>query len=78
MPRPRFALERRGELGEPGLEPALAQLSAQQRAVVILVHGFGYPLREVASTLEVSMSTVRNHLARAMARLRKDLDVHDD
>jgi RNA polymerase sigma factor (sigma-70 family) len=63
---------------EPGLAAALDHLSPQQRAVVVLVHGFGYPLREVASTLEVSMSTVRNHLARAMIRLRRDLDVHDD
>jgi RNA polymerase sigma factor (sigma-70 family) len=63
---------------EPGLDEALAHLSPQQRAVVVLVHGFGYPLREVAATLEVSLSTVRNHLARAMTRLRRDLEVDDE
>jgi len=63
---------------EPGLDRALAQLSPQQRAVVVLVRGFGYSLREVAWPLEISTSTVRNHLARAMTRLRRDLDVDDD
>ena len=59
---------------EPGLGPALAALSEQQRAVVVLVHGYGWPLQEVAGLLEVSASTARNHLDRALRRLRKTLE----
>ena len=59
---------------EPGLGPALAALSEQQRVVVVLVHGYGWPLREVAGVLEVSASTVRMHLDRALRRLRKALE----
>ena len=61
---------------EPGLGPALAKLSVQQRAVVVLVHGYGWSQREVADLLVVSASTVRNHLERAMTRLRKALEAH--
>jgi DNA-directed RNA polymerase specialized sigma24 family protein len=61
---------------EPGLRPALDALSEQQRAVVVLVHGFEWTQREVADLLGISTSTVRNHLERAMARLRKALEVH--
>jgi RNA polymerase sigma factor (sigma-70 family) len=59
---------------EPGLGPALAALSEQQRAAVVLVHGYGWPLREVAGLLDVSASTVRIHLDRALRRLRKALE----
>lgn len=61
---------------EPGLRPALANLSVQQRAVVVLVHGYGWSQREVADLLQISESTVRNHLERAMTRLRKALEAH--
>jgi len=60
---------------EPELGPALARLSEQQRAVVLLVHGYGWSQRETAGLLGLSASTVRNHLERAMSRLRKDLEV---
>ena len=59
---------------EPGLGLALAALSEQQRAVVVLVHGYGWPLQDVAGLLEVSASAVRNHLERALRRLRKALE----
>lgn len=61
----------------PELVPALARLSPQQRTVVVLVHAFGWTLRETASTLEISPSTVREHLDRALTRLRSELEVHD-
>jgi RNA polymerase sigma-70 factor (ECF subfamily) len=61
---------------EPALRPALDALSEQQRAVVVLVHGFDWTQREVAELLGISPSTVRNHLERAMARLRKALEVN--
>ena len=59
---------------EPGLGPALAALSEQQRAAFVLVHGYGWTLQEVAGLLEVSASTARNHLDRALRRLRKTLE----
>lgn len=62
---------------DPGLAPALDQLSSQQRTVVLLVHAHGWSQAEVARTLEINPSTVREHLARAMTRLRNDLEVHD-
>lgn len=62
----------------PELLPALARLSEQQRAVVVLVHGYGFPQREVAELLEIAVSTVREHLARGMASLRAQLEVPHD
>lgn len=62
---------------EPGLLPALARLSVQQRTVVLLVHGHGWSQAEVARTLEINPSTVREHLARALDRLRNELENDD-
>ena len=63
---------------EPGLVPALARLSSQQRTVVWLVEGCGWGLTDVARMLDVSVSSVRTHLARALDRLREDLEVDID
>jgi len=41
----------------------------------MLVHGYGWSLREVAAMLDLSLSTVRNHLDRALSRLRRALEV---
>jgi RNA polymerase sigma-70 factor, ECF subfamily len=60
---------------EPGLAPALAKLSEQQRVVVVMVHALGWGQTEVAEILEMSPSSVRTHLARGMARLQKLLEV---
>ncbi len=54
---------------------ALDQLSEMQRQVVYLVEGFGWRLTDVARLLEISVSTVRNHLARGLDRLRAELKV---
>ena len=59
---------------EPGLAPALARLPERQRVAVVLVHGFGWTHQEVADLWDVSVSTVRNHLARGMDRLRGALE----
>lgn len=59
---------------EPGLLPALAALSDAQRVTVVLVHGYGWPIVEVAELLSVSHSTVRTHLARALAHLQEALE----
>ena len=63
---------------EPGLPAALARLSERQRMAVFLVHACGWSHPEVAELLGVSTSTVRNHLARGLARLRDALGGLDD
>lgn len=60
---------------EPGLPGAMGRLSERQRAAVVLVHGFGWTLEEGADVLDVSVSTVRNHVRRGMAKLRDALEV---
>jgi DNA-directed RNA polymerase specialized sigma24 family protein len=63
---------------EPGLVPALAELTEMQRTVVYLVEGCQWGLTEVAELLGISVSTVRNHLSRGMDRLRARLEVRVD
>ncbi len=63
---------------EPGLIPALNELSESQRVCVVLVHAYGWPQVEVAEVLEIAAQTVRTHLSRAMARLQSALEVVDD
>jgi DNA-directed RNA polymerase specialized sigma24 family protein len=60
---------------EPGLPAALASLSERQRIAVVLVHGFGYTLREVADLIGIKITTVQNHLERGLRRLREQLGV---
>ena len=60
---------------DPGLLPALSRLSEQQRTIVVLVHGFGWTQTEVSRLLDVTHSTVREHLRRALERLRRELEV---
>lgn len=61
---------------EPELVGALGRLSVQQRAVVVLVHGYAMSQREAAELLGISVSTVREHLDRGMGRLRNELEVN--
>lgn len=60
---------------EPGLAPALENLTESQRVGVVLVHALGWTLAEVAQLLDVDVSTVRTHVARAMKKLRAELEV---
>jgi RNA polymerase sigma factor (sigma-70 family) len=60
---------------EPALSKALQALSEKQRAAVLMVHGFGYSVREVADLLDVAPSTVHRNADRALARLRDSLGV---
>jgi RNA polymerase sigma factor (sigma-70 family) len=64
-------------LVEPALLPALRALTAHQRAAVLLVHGYGWQLKEVAELMGVRVTTVQNHVERAMAKLRTALAVED-
>jgi RNA polymerase sigma-70 factor (ECF subfamily) len=58
---------------EPALAGAIAQLPERQRVAVILVHGLGWKLREVGELLEISTSTVQNHVERGLKSLRRAL-----
>jgi DNA-directed RNA polymerase specialized sigma24 family protein len=60
---------------EPRLVPALLRLPETQRAAVWLVHACQWRYAEVAEALGTTPSTVGNHVARGMARLRDDLEV---
>ncbi len=64
---------------EPALPRRLAELPERQRVAVVLVHGFGWTVGEVAALLGVHPTTVRTHLDRALKRLRAALEVaeHD-
>lgn len=69
----------RGEVAEelPMIEPALlselATLSENQRTSVVLVHGFGWTLTEVAALLGVSVGSVQKHSQRGLVKLRRGL-----
>jgi DNA-directed RNA polymerase specialized sigma24 family protein len=67
-------------VSEPWVEPALAgvlaTLSERQRLSVVLVHSYGWTLREVADLTETSIGTIQVHLERGMARLRTGLEVN--
>lgn len=63
---------------EPGLVPALEQLSDQQRVCVLLVHAHGWSQVDAAELLDISPATVRTHLDRGLARLQELLKVSPD
>lgn len=58
---------------EPKLWPAMRALSPMQQSAVWLVHGCGWPYREVGEALGVSASAVGTHLERGMSHLRRVL-----
>jgi RNA polymerase sigma-70 factor (ECF subfamily) len=76
-PRPIFPAMPAGDLPwiEPGLPEALGRLTESQRAAVWLVHGFEWTLHETAKLLDISISSVRKHLARGERKLRRALGV---
>lgn len=63
---------------EPGLARALAALPERQRVAVYLQVGCRWSTPEVAAVLGVSVSTVRNHTERGLARLRRELGVTEE
>jgi len=58
---------------EPRLLPVLRSLSQRQRTAVVLVHGFGWTLREVSEIMGTKITTVQNHVERGLAKLRTEL-----
>lgn len=66
------------QMPEPSeLFAALAELSPNQRAAVVLHYYAGYRLTEVAAILGSTKSTVSVHLTRGRRRLRKLLEEDD-
>jgi DNA-directed RNA polymerase specialized sigma24 family protein len=69
-------------LEAPGVDPdlhiALANLSKNQRVAAVMVHGLGYPEREVADLLGISRWSVRTHAERGLSKLKSALEVKID
>ena len=55
------------------LDRAQAKLSRQQRAALVLSYQQGYSADQCALVMGISPGTVRSHLARALATLRKEM-----
>jgi RNA polymerase sigma-70 factor, ECF subfamily len=77
---PRLWLADRVDIhSQPGGDPDLdldrsyRRLTRQQRAVVMLHYQYGYSLDDCAALIGCRPGTARSHLARALARLRKEL-----
>ena len=49
--------------------------SDRQRTAVVLRHSFGCTYDEIAQVMGVSITTVQKHVERAMAKLRRSLEV---
>jgi RNA polymerase sigma-70 factor (ECF subfamily) len=62
---------------EPGLREGLLELSERQRLAVVLVHGFGWTLKDVAELTKTKIPTIQTHLERGLARLRVHLEVDE-
>lgn len=52
---------------------AIAGLSDEHRAVVVLRYGLDYTPQEIAETLDLRLGTVHSRLARALASLRRSM-----
>jgi DNA-directed RNA polymerase specialized sigma24 family protein len=63
---------------EPKLPGALRALSEQQRLCVVLIHGFGWQLTEVAELISCKPTTVQKHVERGLRRLRRSLGADTD
>lgn len=64
----------------PELTRAMRELSPMQRSAVVLYYWADEPVQEIARTLGVSESTIKQHLMRARSRLGvllKDGGAHD-
>lgn len=70
--------EQREPWYEPALAASLAQLTEAQRSAVVLVHGFGWTMREVADCTGIKVTSVQNHLERGLRKLRTSMKVGSD
>jgi RNA polymerase sigma factor (sigma-70 family) len=72
--------ERSGSPGDPSasaqsldMDRAYRRLSLKQRAAIVLTYGYGYTDDESAALMGCRPGTVRTHVARGLATLRKEL-----
>ena len=73
-PVPAEALVDREKLG--ALFDRLDELSAQQRAALVLRYGHDLPVATIAEMLGVELATAKTHLVRGLARLRDLMEEH--
>jgi RNA polymerase sigma-70 factor, ECF subfamily len=64
-------------LPDAALERALADLSLERRAIIVLRYWLGYSPVEIAPLLDLPVGTVHSRLARALSQLRECLEVED-
>ncbi len=62
---------------DPGLHRALAQISPEQRACVVMVKVFDWSYQQTADALGLPVTSVRNHVHRGLTALRTALSVPD-
>ena len=70
---PPEAIEHRDEVAQ--LVRSLDRLPTRQRQVLVLRYWMELSEREIATTLGVSMGSVKKHASRAVGALRRDLEV---
>jgi RNA polymerase sigma factor (sigma-70 family) len=76
---PEAATEGEGAAGRRmDLDAALATLSEAERLCVSLCHGAGLTQAEIATALNLPLGTVKSHVTRGLARLRRRLEEADD
>jgi len=63
-----------GVVGSMEVQAALLALPARQRAVCVLTYWEDKSIAEIATLLDISEGSVKKHLARARASLRKGLE----
>ena len=66
------------EDGSTELIEALGSLAPEDRAIVFYRHGLGYRSNEIGELLGMPPATVRTRLARAMPRLRSQMETGGD
>ena len=59
------------------LDRAMARLEPEHRAVIVLRYYVGLPLPEAASSLGIPLGTAKSRLHRAIAALRRTVDVDE-
>jgi RNA polymerase sigma factor (sigma-70 family) len=73
--RPPHPIEEPSVSGSTGeLWDVLARLSDEQRIAVVLRYYGGYQASDIAAMLEMPAATVRSHLRRGLATLKKELE----
>lgn len=76
---PEAATEGEGASGlRLDLDAALATLSEAERLCVSLCHGAGFSQLEIATALNLPLGTVKSHVTRGLARLRRRLEDADE